>query len=321
MSRFWSCVLFVSNALVAADCIAQYPAKPVRLIVPAGPGTSPDVQARVVAQKLGDAWRQGVVVENLPGAAGNMGVERAAKSSADGYTILFATFGPLYINKTLYSKLSYDIERDFEPVSQVSRTANILVVRPSLEVRTVQELVAYGKANPGRLRYGAAGNGTSMHILGELFKMKAGIDALHVPYKSSAQMAADLAAGEFEFAFNNAAAVIPYLRGGRLRALAVTTEGRFTHAPELPAMGEAGLPQIVFDGGSGVVTPTGTPREIVERIYRDLTSALHTPAVREQFAAHWVEPVGSTPDEFRAHIRSETVRWAPIVRASGARLD
>jgi tripartite-type tricarboxylate transporter receptor subunit TctC len=291
------------------------------MIVTTGTGSSPDILGRIVASRLSELWGQPVLVENIPGSGGNIGAERAAKSAPDGYSILLASFGPLYVNKTLYTRLGYDIERDFEPIMQISRQANILVVHPSVPARTVDELVTYGRANPGKLRFGSGGSGTSMHICAELFKNGAGIDAAHVPYKSSAQMMTELVAGQFEFAFHNAPVVLPQIRAGRLRALAVTSQARVPYAPELPTMAEAGFPEVMYDGGAGLVTPKGTPIAIVQKIYQDAARVLSTPAVRDLFAANGADPVGSTPAEFAMRIKSEIARWAPVIRASGAKLD
>jgi tripartite-type tricarboxylate transporter receptor subunit TctC len=306
---------------IASHAQGVYPTRPVRLLVPSAPGSSPDFQARIVAQKLSELWSQPVVVENLPGASGNIAAERAAKVPADGYTLLFATFAVLYTNKTLQVNVGYDIERDFDPITQISRAAILLVVHPSLPVHTVHELVAYGRANPGKLRYGSAGSGTSMHLCAEIFRTDAGIEVLHVPYKSAAQMATDLVAGQFEFAFHNAPVVLPHIRAGKLRALGVTTANRLSNTPDLPTMAEVGFPGVKYDGGVGLVAPKGTPAAVIKKISDDSAKALAAHAVREQFFANGLEPVGSTPEAFAAHIKSEIPRWAQIIRRSGAKLD
>src|SRR5262245_318406 len=277
---------------------ADYPAKPVRLILTTGPGTAPDLAGRVVAQKLAEGWGQPLVVENISGAGGNIGMERAAKAAPDGYTIVLASFGPLFINRTLYEgKLAYDVERDFEPVSEISRTYNILVVHPAVAAHTVDELVAYGRAHPGKLRFGSAGNGTSMHICAELLKAQAGIEALHVPYRTGAQLNPALVAGEFEFAFQNASLALPYVRSGHLRALAVTAPNRLSQVPDIPAITEAKL-SVLFEGGIGFLVPKGTPASIIEKIQRDTLVVLRHPTVVDQLAGYHQEAV----EIGRAHV-------------------
>lgn len=314
-------ILAVTFILFANGAAAQFPAKPLKLFVPSAAGSSSDITTRIISQKLGELWKQPLVVENVPGASGNIAAEKVAKSPADGYTLLFANFAVLYTNKELYKKLGYDIERDFEPITQTTRSANLLVVHPSLPVHSVQELISYGRANPGKLRYGSGGGGTSMHLCVEQFKASTGVDILHVPYKSSSQMATDLLGGQFELAFHSVSVVLPYVRAGKLRALAVTTESRLAVTPDLPTMAEAGVPDILFDNGTGLVAPKGTPAAIINKIYSDTTKVLAIPAVREQLSASAVEPVGSTPAAFATRIKSENARWAKIIRTSGMKLD
>src|SRR6185437_7139016 len=201
---------------------APYPTKPIRMIVPSGVGSSPDITARILAREMAETLKQPIVVENIPGASGNIGMEKGARAAPDGYTVVIGTVGPLYMNYAFFSDTGYDIERDFEPVTEISRSANVLVVNPALPIHSVAELVAYGRANPGKLRFGSVGKGSSLHVCAEVFVKESGIDALHIPYKSAAQMAIDLISGQFEFAFSNAAPVLPHIRAGRLRALAVT---------------------------------------------------------------------------------------------------
>jgi tripartite-type tricarboxylate transporter receptor subunit TctC len=315
--------LLIALALLTAPKVtfAQYPTRPVTIVVSSSAGSAPDIQARIVARKLNESWGEPVVVENVPGSAGNIAAERVAKASPDGYTIFYAGAGPLYFNRTLYRNLRYDIERDFEPVIQVGRSANILVVHPSMPVRSVKELVAYGRARPGQLRYGSVGSGSSMHICTEMLKQLTGLDAVHVPYKSAPQMATDLIAGQFEFAFHNAAVVLPYIRSGKLRALATTTRDRFFAIPDVPTMAEAGVEGIVYDGGTGLLVPKGTPAPVVRAIYREAARALQAAEVKQVLTSSGTEPVGASPADFRTRIHEENLRWAPIVRASGASLD
>ena len=227
----------VALGVFAASAAAQdYPAKPVRIVVSSSAGGSPDIQIRLVTHKMTEANGYVWVIENLPGGGGNIAPERVAKSPPDGYTLLMASAGPLYINPSLYPGLPYDIVRDFEPITQISHTPNILVVHPSVPVKSTKELIAYAKANPGKLRFGSAGSGSSQHLSAELFKRMAGVDLQHIPYKSSSQMTTELVAGQIELAFQNAPLVLPYVTAGKLVALAVTTKTRLATAPEVPTL-------------------------------------------------------------------------------------
>ncbi|MFL6573148.1 MAG: Bug family tripartite tricarboxylate transporter substrate binding protein [Burkholderiales bacterium] len=305
--------------LVAGQALAQgYPGKPIRLVVSSSAGGSPDLQARLFTQKMaehGYSW----AIENLPGAGGNLAPDRVAKAPADGYTLLMASFGPLYVNATLYSKLTYDIVRDFEPVTQISFTPNIVALHPSLPLKSVPELIAYARANPGKLRYGSAGSGSSQHLSAELFKSMAGVDLQHVPYKSSSQMTNELLGGQIELAFQNAPLVLGYVNAGKLRGLAVTTRSRLAAAPELPTLDESGLKGYEMGGGSGLLAPRGTPPEILKKLELDVRAAIH--AVREQYAANGLIAVGSSSAEFAANLKSEIARLAALIRATGAKVE
>lgn len=305
----------------AAQAQAPYPAQPVKILVSSSAGGSPDIQLRLVAQKISEARGTVFVIENLPGASGNIAAERVAHAAPDGYTLLYSSAGPIFFNKSLFRKLNYDIERDFEAISQFASTPNILAVHPSQPFRTVQELVAFAKAHPGRLRYGSAGSGSSQHLSMELFKSLAGVDIAHIPYKASSQMTTELVAGQIELAFQNAPLILPHVRSGRLRALAVSTAVRQAFAPEMPTVAESGLAGYEAGGGSGLLAPRGTPRAVVDRLYEDVSRALALPAVREQYAKNGLHPVASSPAEFAAHIKSEIARWAPVIRATGATVD
>jgi tripartite-type tricarboxylate transporter receptor subunit TctC len=292
--------------LLAALAHAQgYPSKPVRLVVSSAAGGSPDLQARIYTQRMTQLYGYVWVIENLPGAGANIAPERAAKAPADGYTLLMASAGPLYFNPTLYTKLPYDIQRDFEPITQVSNVPNILAVHPSVTINSVKELIAYARANPGKLRFGSPGSGSSQHLAGELFKKMTGVDMQHVPYKSVAQMTTEL----------------PHVKAGRLRALAVTTRTRLALAPDVPTLDESGLAGYEVGGGSGVLAPKGTPATILKKLEADLRSVLNSAEVREQYAANGLIAVGSSSAEFAGYIRSEIARWAPLIRATGATVD
>jgi tripartite-type tricarboxylate transporter receptor subunit TctC len=325
--RSWS----VAAALCAGMALAAqaastgsgqaWPAKPIRLVISSSAGGSPDIQARFFTHKMSEQHGYAWVIENLPGAGGNLAPERVAAAPRDGYTILMASFGPLYVNSTLYAKLGYDIVRDFEPITQVSHTPNIVAVHPSVPVHSVAELIAYAKANPGKLRFGSAGSGSSQHLSGELFKSMAGVNLEHVPYKSSSQMTSELVGGQIEMSFQNAPLVLPHVKAGRLRALAVTTKERMPAAPDIPTLDESGLPGYDFGGGSGLLAPKGTPAAIVRKLEADAREAITSATVREQFGANGLIAVGSSSADFSRAIREETARLAPIIRATGAKVE
>ncbi len=254
MSRAFASAVLMACALAHAQ---GYPSKPVRLVVSSAAGGSPDLQARIFTQRMTQLYGYIWVIENLPGAGANLAPERVAKAPADGYTLLMASAGPLYFNPTLYAKLPYDIQRDFEPITQVSNVPNILVVHPSVPIHSVKELIDYARANPGKLRFGSPGGGSSQHLSGELFKKTTGVDMQHVPYKSVAQMTTELVSGQFELSFNNAPLVLPFMKAGRLRALAVTTKTRLALAADVPTLDESGLAGYEVGGGSGVLAPQG----------------------------------------------------------------
>lgn len=310
----------LSCLLAAGPAGAQgYPAKPVKIIISSSAGGSPDLQTRLFTQKMTEAQGYAWAIENLPGAGGNIAPERVAKSPPDGYTLLVASAGPLYINASLYPKLPYDIVRDFEPITQIAHTPNILAVHPSVPLKSVKELVAYARANPGKLRFGSAGSGSSQHLSGELFKSMAGVDLQHIPYKSSSQMTNELLGGLIELAFQNAPLVLPYVNSGKLRALAVTSKARLPAAPGIPTVDGAGLPGYESGGGTGLLAPKGTPPAILHKLEADARAAIG--AVREQYAANGLIPVGNSSAEFAAALKAEIARLAPLVRASGAKVE
>ena len=308
--------------LAAGPAAAQsYPSKPVKIIVSSSAGGSPDTQVRLFTQKMTESHGYAWVIENLPGAGGNIAPERVAKSPPDGYTLLMASAGPLFINPSLYARLPYDIVGDFAPITQVSHTPNILAVHPGVPVQSVKELISYAKANPGRLRFGSPGSGSSPHLSGELFNTMAGVQMQHVPYKSSSQMTNELIGGQIELSFQNAPLVLPYVKSGKLRGLAVTTRTRLAAAPEVPSLDESGLAGYEFGGGSGLLAPRSTPTPILRKLEADARAAIGSAAVREQFSALGLISVGSSSVEFAAALKSEIARLAPLVRASGARVE
>jgi tripartite-type tricarboxylate transporter receptor subunit TctC len=307
---------------VAGDAFAQgYPAKPIRIVVPFTPGGTTDVLARAIGQKLTASWTQPVVVDNRPGAAGNIGSEVVAKAAPDGYTLLMGTVSTHGINPGLYSKLPYDPVKDFAPVTLVAKVPNILVLHPSVPASSVTELIAHAKAKPGQLNFASSGNGTSIHLSGELFKTMAGVQMTHVPYKGSAPALTDLLGGQVSLMFDNMPTALPHVKAGRLKALAVTSAKRSPAIPQLPTMAEAGLPGFEATSWFGVLAPAATPKEIVGKLNGEIVRILKTPEVRAQLSGQGAEPVGDTPEEFAAHIKAEMAKWAKVVKESGARID
>jgi tripartite-type tricarboxylate transporter receptor subunit TctC len=308
--------------LVSHAALAQaWPNRPVRLLVPfaAGAGTN-DIMARLVGQHVGAGLGQPVVIENRPGAGGIAGTEAAAKAAPDGYTFLMTSVS-LVTSAYLYARLPYDPQKDFVPVSLVATAPLMLVVHPSVAAKSVQELVVLAKANPGRLTYGSGGVGSTPHLAGELFKSLAGIDAVHVPYKGGAPALNDLLGGQLSFMIENVPGTMPFVKGGKLRALAITSAQRSPLDPALPTMAEAGVPGYEVVGWNGIVAVAGTPPEIVARLQAEVARALRLPEVRERLAALGAEPVGSTPEEFGAFLRSEMTLWGRIIREKGIRSE
>ncbi len=298
-----------------------FPAKPVRLVVPFPPGGPLDVTGRAIAQKLSEAWGQSVVVDNRPGAGGNIGADLVAKSPPDGYTVVMGALSTHAVNPSLYPSMPYDAVKDFAPITLVAITPNVLVVNPALPVRSVQELVAYAKAHPNKLSFGSGSNGSAGHLAGELFKVETGTDVVHVPYKGAAPAMQALLAGDTQFMFDNLASAMPQVKAGKLRALAVTTAKRTSLAPELPTMAEAGVPGFDIATWFGLLATAGTPKDVVAKWNTDVVRILNSPEMRERLSAQGAEAAPTTPTEFAAFIAAEQPKYARIVKASGAKVD
>lgn len=308
------------NLSAGATWCADFPAKPVKIVVSAAPGSSPDLTARVIAQQLSVAWKQPVVVEDVPGAGGNLAAEKVAKSLPDGHTVLFSSAAVLYFNKALYPKLSYDLDRDLLPVIRVSKTPNLLVVPAHSPYKSIQDLVLAAKSKPGDLRYGSGGSGSSMHVLAEVLSQKANVKFEHIPYKSSTQMVQELLAGQIDFTFQNIAVVMPFVKDGKLRALAVTSHKRFFLDPAIPTVKESGWP-IVWEGGSGLLVPKGTPVAVVHKMAVDVEAVLSKQEVKAALNQNGVEPAPLKTKEFAQSVQEISAQWASVIKSSNARVD
>lgn len=306
------------SVAAAPGAPAAYPTKPIRLIVPLTAGGPTDLAARIIAVPLGEALGQQVIVDNRPGAGGNIGAEIAAKSPADGYTLFMGTSGPLSINSSLYAKLAYNPLKDFAPVIQIASAPFVVIVNPALPVRNVKELIALAKAKPGQLNYGSV-PGSASHLSTELFKMMAHVDIVHVPYKGAAPATSDVIAGQIQMSFASTPGAVPMVKAGKVRPLAVTSTKRVAKLPDVPTLAESALPGYEASVWYGVVAPTGTPRQIVQRLNREIAKVLANPVHHERLVAADFEPTTGTPEQFAAFIRNETAKWAKVVKASGAR--
>ena len=298
-----------------------FPDKPVRFVIGFTPGGPSDILARALGQKLAERWKQQVVVENRPGAGGNLAAEAVAKSPADGHTWLLGNNSILATNQSLYSRLPYDPVRDFAPVALVAVQPNILVVHPDVKATSLGELISLAKQNPGKLNYASSGAGAAAHLAGELFKTMAGVDIVHVPYKGAQPALTDLIAGHAQLMFATSASVIPYMKAGRLRALAVTTAQRSPSVSELPTMSEAGLPGFEATTWHGVVVPAATPPAIVLRLNQDINAVLKEKDLAERLAGLGAEVLTGTPKDFQDYIAREIPKWSKVVRDSGAKAD
>ena len=315
----------LATSLVAAGVLAispmtasaqDYPSKSVKIIVPFAPGGTTDMLARVVAQQLSESLGQSVIVENKPGAATNIGADTVAKAAPDGHTLLMGTLA-VVVNPAMFPSMPYAWDKDLHPVTMIGFVPNLLVVNPSLPVNSVAELISYGKANPGKLTFGSAGSGGAVHLSGELFKIMSGIDMVHVPYKGSAPAVTDLIGGRLDLMFDNLPSVLPHVRSGKLRGLAVTSPKASSAAPDFPSIADSGLPGYEMLPWNGIFAPAGTPEHIVSRLHVEIKKILSKPEVKEQLGSRGVELVGDTPQEFAAFLKRESQRWQDLVRKAG----
>ena len=312
----FACALSVGTAIAQ-----QFPSKPVRIINPFAPGGATDIIARQMAQKLGEAWGQAVVVENRAGASGAIGVEMVANSPPDGHTLLIATQTTHAANPALYPKLPYDASKDFAPLTLAGSTPLALMVRPSLPVSSVKELVDFARKNPAKLVYASGGNGTSQHLTAELMKSMSGTYMLHIPYRGAGPAMTDLLGGQVDLMFDNLPTALPHIKAGKLRGLAVTSAVRSPLAPELPTMAESGLPGFELSTWFAFYAPAGTPRAVVDQIAGDMRRVLAQPDMQQRLAAIGVDIKASTPDELATFQRAELAKWGKIIKDSGAKVD
>jgi tripartite-type tricarboxylate transporter receptor subunit TctC len=310
-------LLWTMPAVQAAD----YPTRPVNLVVAFTPGGPSDVLARIIGKKLDQILGQPFVIENRPGAGGNVAAEQVARAAPDGYTLLNGNNSILATNAALYKNINFDPEADFAPISLIGSQANILVVNPSVPAKTMSELIALVKANPGKYNFASSGHGAAAHLAGELFKSAAKVDIVHVPYKGAAPALQDVIAGHVHMMFATAASVVQHIRDGQVRPLAVTTLKRTAVMPDIPTVDELGLKGFDATTWHGLVTQSKTPKEVVATLHRATVAALNDAAVKKQLGDLGVDIVGSTPEEFAAYIKSEIPKWTAIVKASGATLE
>jgi tripartite-type tricarboxylate transporter receptor subunit TctC len=319
-------LVFISSLGVAATLAAgvalaeTYPSKPVKLVVTYPPAGSSDLMARILGQKLSELWGQPVIVENKPGAAGSIGMEYASHQAPDGHSFVIANLGPAIINPIL-SRVPYDIERDFVPISLIATGPNILVVNPSSPAKTLGELVAYARANPGKLNFGSGGPGSIAHMSGEMLKSLAHVDIVHVPYKGGILSINDLLAGHVDLVFSDALPVMQHIRAGKLRALATTGPERSPLAPDIPTCVESGVPGLVAVNWWGVLLPAGTPKAIADKFHDDLVKVMQQPELKEKFASLGVDAVSGTPAELAAYMKSEKAKYAKLIKEAGIKAE
>ncbi|MDB5486687.1 MAG: tripartite tricarboxylate transporter substrate binding protein [Reyranella sp.] len=317
------CTLGAAAALALAPALARaqaFPSKPVRLIVPYSAGGGADTTARLIAPKLQEALGQTIVVENKPGAGGMIGDEIVAKAVPDGHTLLIGAFAHA-VNPALFLKMPFRTPEDFAPVSLLVTVPELMVITPSHPAKTVAELVALAKAEPGKLSYASSGNGSAQHLAAELFKMRTGTDIQHVPYKGGALAVADVAAGHVPFYFGNTSAALPQARGGRVRALAVTSAARSPAAPDVPTLAEAGVPNCEISEWNALIAPAGTPPAVIARLHMEIAKIMRMEEMKAKFADLGADAIGSTPDELAIFLHAEMVKWAEVVKAANIKIE
>jgi tripartite-type tricarboxylate transporter receptor subunit TctC len=320
MKTVFFATLLLAGAATAADT-PQFPVKPIRMVVPFGAGSNSDVLARTIAVRMSEHWGQQVVVDNRPGAGGNIGTDLVAKAPPDGYSIVLGAASVLAINQSLYSQMPYDSNTAFAPITNMVKTTNVLIVTPSLPVKTVSDLIAYGKANPGKLTYASAGAGGTIHLSAELFKSMTGITMEHIAYKSSPLAHIDMISGQVHAMFDAMPTALPQIKAGRLRAVAVTTAKRSAQLPELPTIAEGGVAGFEAAGWFGYAAPARTPKDVIATLNKEIVRILALPDVKERLIAQGAEPVGDTPEQFAQYIKSEAAKWGKVIKALNLKIE
>jgi tripartite-type tricarboxylate transporter receptor subunit TctC len=325
VTRF-ACLAVLAASIMAMSWVAparaaEYPSRPIALVVAFTPGGPSDVLARIVGKQMEQLLGVPFVIENRPGAGGNIAADAVAHAAPDGYTLLMGNNSILATNESLYKRLSYSPQKDFSPIALIGTQANILVVNPQVPANSLKELIALAKAQPGKLNFASSGHGAAAHLAGELFKAEAKVDIVHVPYKGAAPALQDLIGGHSQLMFATAASVVGHIKGGKVRALAVTTLKRTQILPDIPTMDEAGLPGFEASTWHGLVAPAGTPAEVIAKLHGAAVKALQDPGVQASLERLGVDIVGGTPEQFKAYIAAEVPKWAAIVKASGAKME
>jgi tripartite-type tricarboxylate transporter receptor subunit TctC len=306
---------------IAGAALAQYPAKPVRIVVPYPPGGTSDILARLIGAKLADSLGQPFPVENRPGASGAIGSQVVAKAAPDGYTLLLGTASTHGVNSAIQKSLPYDAIKDFSPITVVGGTPNVILVHPDIAAKSLAELLALARSKPGRLNFGSTSLGGTPHMSAELLKMMTGVDIVHVPYKGAGPMLADLIGGQVQIGFDNLPSSTGHIRSGKVRALAVTTPKRWPGSPEIPTVAESGVPGYEVSGWFGLLAPGGTPRPVVDTLYRAISAALKLPEMQKQMLELGAEPGGNAPDDFARQIAAEIEKWKKVVAATGVKAE
>jgi tripartite-type tricarboxylate transporter receptor subunit TctC len=323
--RIFAKIVIIAACIAAVGSVSNaaaqdYPSKPIRLIVPFAAGGAPDVVARNIGQRLSQRVKQAVIVENRLGAGGNIAYETVARSAPDGYTLVLSTTG-VATNVSLYKQLSYDVIKDFAPITMVSRSPHVVVTQPSLPVNSIQDLIALGKSKPGQISYGSAGSGTILHLAGEMLNIKTGVKLMHVPYRGGTLALNDLMGGSIQLMFSDIASAVPQIKAGKLRAIAVTGAQRTLSLPDVPTVAEGGVPGYAIEAWFGIMAPAGTPAPIINQLNRELTAILAERDLKEKMLGLGLELEGSSPEAFGSFLRSEVKKMGDIVKASGASLN
>lgn len=322
ITKTLAAALAVAGFAIGNTAMAEgYPERTVRLVVPQSAGGGADILARTVAAKLSETWGKQVIVENRPGAAGIIGTQGVAQADPDGYTLLMGAISTHAINRALYKDQSYDPVKDFEAITMVASAPLLVVVHPSVEANSVQELIALAKSKPGKLNFSSAGNGNSTHLAGELFKSMAGVDIVHVPYKGATPAEVGLMGGQVSLMFSSILSAMPHSKAGKMKALAVTSTKRSSVMPELPTVDETGLPGYDVNPWYGLFAPAGTPKDIVDKISREVVRTVQMPDVKKRFASLGADAAGNTPEEFASFIDAEIAKWDKVVKDSGTKID